>query len=266
MPGAEMFHAPATAYDRLVGRYSPQLAAKLIEFAGVESPMSALDVGCGPGALTGELVRRLGAPAVRAADPSQPFVEACRSRYTGVEVVLAPAESLPFADGAFDAACSQLVVNFMTDPRAGVRGMARVVRPGGIVAACVWDYPGEMTLLRVFWDAAHDVEPDRAARADEGVAMPWCREGELAELWLYAGLRDVRAGALTVTAAYAGFDDVWSPFLGGVGPAGAFCASLGEEARVALRDAFRRRLAVGEGPFELTARAWAVAGTISPAA
>ncbi len=263
MPGAETFRASADAYDRLVGRYSPRLASALIGFAGVEPGMSALDVGCGPGALTGELAARLGADRVSAADPSQPFVQACRARHPGVEVVQAPAEGLPFGDGTFDAVLSQLVVNFMGDPQAGVREMARVAGPGGTVASCVWDYAGEMTLLRAFWDAALEVEPQRAAAADEGVVMPWCADGELAELWRGAGLRDVRFGALVVSAAYSGFEDLWAPLPTGVAPSGAFCKSLGEEARAALRDACRRRLGVGDDPFELTARAWAVAGTVA---
>jgi len=264
MPGAETFRASAAAYDRLVGRYSGQLGAALIAFAGVEPGMSGLDVGCGPGALTAELVTRLGAPCVCAADPSQPFVRACRARLPGVDVVLAPAEALPFGDATFDAVLSQLVVNFMGDPHAGVREMARVARPGAIVAACVWDYAGEMTLLRAFWDAAREVDPQRAAAADEGVVMDWCAEGELAELWREAGLRDVRLGALTVSAAYTGFQDLWSPLLSGVAPSGAFCKSLDEERQAALRDAYRRRLGVGDDPFELTARAWAVAGIVEP--
>jgi SAM-dependent methyltransferase len=263
MPGAETFRASADAYDRLVGRYSPQLAAALIGFAGVEPGMSALDVGCGPGALTGELVRRLGAGRVRAADPSEPFVHACRARHPGVEVLHAPAEALPFGDDAFDAVLSQLVVNFMGDPQAGVREMARVARPGGLVGSCVWDYAGEMTLLRAFWDAAREVEPQRAAAADEGVVMPWCTEGELAELWRAAGLRDVRFGALVVSAGYGGFEDLWAPLLTGVAPSGAFCTSLGEDRRAALRGAYRRRLGVGDDAFELTARAWAVVGAVA---
>ena len=140
------------------------------------------------------------------------------------------AEALPFADGAFDAALSQLVVNFMGDAEAGVREMARVTRPGGVVASCVWDYAGEMTLLRAFWDAAREVDPERAAAADEGVVMPWCAEGELAELWRAAGLRDVRSGPLVVSAAYADFEDLWSPLPTGIAPSGAFCASLDDDA------------------------------------
>ncbi|HEY1369730.1 MAG TPA: methyltransferase domain-containing protein [Gaiellaceae bacterium] len=263
MSAAESFIASAEAYDRFVGRYSPALAAALIEFAGVEPGMRAVDVGCGPGGLTKTLAERLGPDNVSAADPSPPFVEACRARVPGAEVVAAAAEELPFADDAFDAALSQLVVNFMRDARAGVAEMRRVVRPGGTVASCVWDYGGEMTLLRAFWDAAGEVAPDRGAAADEGAIMRWVREGELAELWHETGLRDVRSGPLVVRAGYTDFEDLWSPLLTGVGPAGAFCASLDPERQRALHDALHRRLGAPEGAFELTARAWAAAGAVA---
>jgi SAM-dependent methyltransferase len=258
---ADTFCVPADAYDRWIGRYGPSLAAELIAFAGVEPGMQALDVGCGPGALAAALADRLGAPNVTGADPSEPFVEACRARLPGVEVVVAGAEALPFADDSFDAVLSQLVVNFMRDAETGVREMRRVARRDGVVAACVWDYAGAMTLLRAFWDAAREVEPDRGARADEGV-MPWSGEGELADLWRAAGLRDVRFGQLIVSASYSGFDDLWAPLPSGVGPAGAFCLSLDDNRQASLREAFRRRLGVGGGPFELTARAWAVSGIV----
>jgi SAM-dependent methyltransferase len=258
--GAETFRASAEAYDRLVGRYSGDLAVALVDFAGVETGTRAIDVGCGPGAVAAVLADRLGAENVAAADPSEPFAEACRSRLPGVDVVVAPAEALPFADREFDAALSQLVVNFMRDPEAGVREMARVTRPGGTVASCVWDYAGDMTLLRAFWDAARDVEPERGAAADEGVVMPWCREGELAELWRSAGLEDVRSGQLVVSASYANFEDLWAPFTAGVAPSGAFYKSLDDERRAALREACRGHLGVGDAPFELSARAWAAAG------
>ena len=264
MPGAETFRASAEAYDRHVGRYCAQLGAQLIAFAGVKPGMRALDVGCGPGALTAQLAQRLGAANVRGAEPSPPFAQACRARLPGVAVVVAGAEALPFADGAFDATLSQLVVNFMADAEAGVREMARVTAPGGIVASCVWDYAGEMTLLRAFWDAALEVEPERAAGADEGAVMRWCGEGDLAALWHAAGLRDVRLGELTVSAGYASFDDLWSPLQSGVAPSGAFVTSLDDDQRAALRHAYRARLGAGDEPFELTARAWAVAGTAAP--
>jgi ubiquinone/menaquinone biosynthesis C-methylase UbiE len=259
---ADTFRVQATAYDRHVGRYGPQLAAAFCEFARIEPGMRVLDVGCGPGALTEVLARRLGAASVSAAEPSEPFAKACRSRVPGVEVVVTGAAVMPFADASFDATLSQLVVNFLDDAKAGVREMARVTREGGVVAACVWDYAEEMTLLRAFWDAARQVSPASAAQRDEGTVMPWCRDGELAELWKAAGLRDVRSGALRVHATYTDFDDLWEPFPSGVAPSGAFCAALDDDARGALREAYRRTLGVGNQPFDLTARAWAVAGTV----
>lgn len=262
MHGAETFRVPVDAYDRHVGRYSGQLASALIAFSDIGSRMRALDVGCGPGALTAALAERVGPANVCGIDPSDVFVDACRARLPGVEVRSAAAERLPFADSVFDAALSQLVVNFMDDAETGVAEMARVTRPGGMVISCVWDYAGEMTLLRAFWDAVRSVDPERAAASDEGVVMRWCAEGELAELWRTAGLRDVRFGPLVVRASYAGFEDLWSPFLAGIGPSGAFCTSLDDEPRAALHDAYRAQLAVGDEPFELTARAWATAGRV----
>lgn len=263
--GSETFRGGAEAYDRHIGRYGASLAAELIRFARVGPGMRVLDVGCGPGALTAALAGRPGAADVSGADPSESFAAACRERVPGADVVVASAEALPFAPRSFDAALSQLAVNFMGDARAGVREMARVTRPGGVVAACVWDYAGGMTLLRAFWDAAREVAPERAAAADEGVVMRWCREGELLELWREAGLGDLRSASLAAGARYAGFDDLWAPLPTGVAPSGAFCASLDDERRAALREAYRRRLGVGDGPFELTARAWAVAGTTAAA-
>ena len=259
---ADSFQTSATAYDRHIGRYGPALAAALLEFTGLEAGARALDVGCGPGALTAALAERLGPANVVAADPSPPFAEACAARLPGVEVVVAAAESLPFQSGGFGASFAQLAVNFFADPVAAVGEIARVTRPGGSVSACVWDYAGEMTLLRAFWDAAREVDPGRGASADEGVTMRWCDEGGLAELWRAAGLVDVRFDSLAVSASYADFDDLWAPLQKGVAPSGAFCASLDAGLRAALREALARRLGVGEAPFELTARAWAVTGTV----
>jgi len=258
-----MFQVPAQAYDGWIGRYSTHLAGALIEFVGIEPKSKVLDVGCGPGALSAALVGRVGASNVYAVDPSQPFVEACRQRLPGVNAIVASAESLPFPDGEFDAALAQLVVNFMSDPEAGVREMARTTRAGGTVAACVWDYGGEMTLLRGFWDAAREVEPVSGAAGDEAAVMKWSGEGDLAELWQLAGLTEVRFRDLQVSAPYENYDDLWAPLKSGVGPAGAFYEALDDEGRGELYEAFRRRLGVGDGPFELTARAWAAAGTVA---
>jgi ubiquinone/menaquinone biosynthesis C-methylase UbiE len=258
------FQAPADAYDAHVGRYGAALAAALLDVADVPTGARALDVGCGPGALTTALAGRLGAARVAAVDPSEPLVAACRARVPRADVRTATAEELPFDDCAFDAVLSQLVVNFLADPTGGVAEMARVTAPGGVVAACVWDYGGEMTLMRKFWDAAREVDPERGAAQDEAAAMRWCRQGELADLWRAAGLDDVRFGEFTARASYSDFEDLWSPLPTGVAPAGAFTKSLDDEGQAALHDTFRRRLGVGDGPFELTARAWAVIGVVAP--
>jgi SAM-dependent methyltransferase len=257
--GAATFRTSAEAYDRHIGRYGAALAAGLIAQAGLEPGSRALDVGCGPGALTGALAGLLGAGNVAAVDPSEPFARACAERVPGARVEVAAAERLPFPDGSFDVALSQLVVNFMTDAPAGVREMRRVTRPGGTLASAVWDYADGMTLLRRFWDAAVALDP-AAADLDEGRSMPYCTPDELERLWREAGLKATRVEELVVDAGYAGFDDLWRPLESGVGPSGAYVASLAPERRERLRAELRRSLAVGEEPFRLSARAWCVVG------
>ncbi len=260
VPGAATFQTPADAYDRHVGRYSRALAGALVDAAGIRSGQRALDVGCGPGALTAELAARLGPDHVAAADPSAPFADACRRRLPGVRVEIAAAEALPFPDSEFDAVLSQLVVNFMSDPQAGLREMRRVIRPGGTVAAAVWDYAGEMILLRRFWDAAVALDP-LARDRDEGVSMPFCTSQALGDLWSAAGLAGVRVSAATVAADYDGFADLWQPLERGVGPSGAYASALPPERRRALAAELQQRLGVGDEPFRLTARAWIAVGT-----
>jgi ubiquinone/menaquinone biosynthesis C-methylase UbiE len=255
--GASSFRGSGEAYDRFMGRYSTPLAAAFADAAGIAAGRRALDVGCGPGALTAELVRRLGAENVAAIDPSESFVDACRRRNPGVDVQVARAEDLPHADDLFDAALAQLVLHFVSDPDATAREMHRVVRSGGIVAACVWDFGGGMTMLRLFWDAALALDP---SAPDEAETRRFGRVGEIAELFVGAGLRDVTNGALDVEAAYEGFDDFWTPFLTGTGPAGSYCASLDNESRLRLREDLRARLGSPPGPFTLTARAWFATG------
>jgi SAM-dependent methyltransferase len=257
--GTATFRTPAEAYDRHIGRYGPELARALCDAAGVLPGATAIDVGCGPGALTTELVARLGAVRVAAADPSQPFAEACRARHPGVQVEVAPGEALPFPDGAFGHALAQLVVNFMADPLAGVREMARVTRVGGTVAAAVWDYAGGMVLLRRFWDAAVALDP-AAERLDEGRSMPFCTHDALLALWREAGLADARVQAAEAGAEYDGFDDLWTALEHGAGPASAYASGLDRAARSALREELRGRLGAPDGPFRLTARAWIATG------
>ncbi len=254
------FAVPAEAYDRFVGRYSRGLCDGLVEAAGVAAGSSVLDVGAGTGAGTRRLVELLGADRVAAVEPSEPFFDALRERCPGVDVRLGRAESLPFDDGAFDAAIAQLVVNFIPDPAAGVAEMRRVTRSGGAVAACVWDYPGEMPLLRVFWEAGAELDPDGVEAVDERTQMPFARGGELAGFLREVGLGEVEDGEIVVAADYQGFDDLWQPFTEGVGPAGRYAVSLDDGSREALRAEYRRRLSVPDGPFRLEARAWLAVG------
>lgn len=248
------FNVAAEAYDRFMGRYSRHLAPQMVRFAGVDGGQRVLDVGCGPGALTGELVARVGADAVTAVDPSPSFVEAALSRHPGVNVLEAAAEELPFDDGSFDAALAQLVVHFMADPVAGLREMRRVTRSGGVVAACVWDLAGKRAPLSPFWEAAREFD---AAPIDES-RMPGTREGHLVELFEEAGLTDLRPASLEVRLEHTSFDEWWEPYMLGVGPAGSYVAALDPEKRDAIRD--RCRAELGDGPFAITARAWAARG------
>lgn len=250
------FDVAASAYDSFMGRYSRLLSPQLADLAGVHGGQRVIDVGCGPGALTAELVARLGGDAVSAVDPSEPFVAAARQRNPGVDVRRASAEELPFADDTFDAALAQLVVHFMADPVAGLAEMARVTRPGGVVAACVWDHGGGQGPLSTFWAAARDLDPD----VNDESQLPGTREGHLEELYAAAGLRELTATVLTADLEHATFDEWWEPFTLGVGPAGAFIAGLDAESTAALREACRRRLSTE--PFVVTARAWAVMGRV----
>jgi len=246
------FAVAADAYDRFMGRYSAPLAPAFADFAGVAAGQRAIDVGCGPGALTTHLVELLGPAAVTAVDPSESFVDAARERHAGVTVERAAAEQLPFADGAFDVALAQLVVHFMTDPVAGLREMARVTREGGVVAACVWDHvAGGLGPLRVYWDAVHELDPDVPGEAN----LAGAREGHLAELLGAAGLHDIEESDLTVRIDHASFEEWWEPYTLGVGPAGDYVASLDPERRAELRKRCRAKLP--PAPFTVAVRAWA---------
>jgi SAM-dependent methyltransferase len=250
------FTVAADAYDRFMGRYSVPLAPQFADFAAVAAGQRVLDVGCGPGALTAELVGRLGPAAVSAVDPSEPFVAAARERHPGVDVRRSAAEQLPFEDQTFDAALAQLVVHFMADPVVGLRELARVTRKDGVVAACVWDHAGGGGPLSVFWDAARELDPD----VEDESQLAGSREGHLAELFQAAGLREIEESALSVNVEHRSFEDWWEPFTLGVGPAGAYAAGLDAERQARLRELCREMLPAA--PFALSARAWAARGLV----
>ena len=253
----QTFNVAADAYDAFMGRYSRLLSPLMADFAEVRHGQRALDVGCGPGILTEELVARLGAEAVSAADPSPSFVEAARARLPGVTVLHESAEELSLPDDTFDVSLAQLVVHFMSDPVRGIGQMRRVTRDGGVVAASVWDLAGGRAPLSVFWRAAHDVELDVADESQ----MPGAREGHLRELFGAAGLREIRETTFTVSREHTGFDDWWEPYTRGVGPAGSYVAALDEDRRAVLRERCRELLPMGA--FTLTSHAWAARGTVS---
>lgn len=245
----------ADAYDRYMGRYSVLLAPQMADLGRVTSGTRVVDVGCGPGALTAELVRRTGAAAVAAVDPSEPFVAAVRMRNPGIDARVAPAESLPFPNDQFDAALAQLVVHFMRDPVAGIREMARVTRTAGVVGACVWDTMGRGPTTE-FWLAAREIDP---SVADEG-SRAGVKEGHLAQLFRSAGLRDVEASELWIKLDLQSFESWWGPFELGVGPLGVYVARLDEARRTELRERCRARMP--SGPFVHEVRAWAARGVV----
>jgi SAM-dependent methyltransferase len=255
-----MFEVTADAYGRFMGRYSEPLAAGFADLAGVRENGRALDVGCGPGALTAVLVDRLGPGNVAAVDPSPPFVAAARERFPAADVRQAPAEELPFEDDTFDVVLAQLVVSFMADPVRGLAEMARVARPGGTVAACVWDLAGRRSPLDPFWAAAQDVTP--GVRDETG--MPGARVGHLAELIAAAGLPDAESLELAVDVRYGSFEDWWQPYTLGVGPAGAHVASLSPSQQDRLRDRCRELLP--QPPFTRRAVALAARAVVPGAA
>ena len=250
-----MFSVAAGAYDRFMGRYSTLLGPGFCEFSQVAAGQQVLDVGCGPGALTAELVERLGPENVSAVDPSAPFVEAAQERFPGVDVRQSAAEQLPFPDSEFDASLSQLVVNFMASPIEGLGEMARVTRPGGVVSACVWDHDagGEGALSR-FWGAARELDPE----VEDESELAGTRRGHLAELLREAGLKEVEETALSVSVEHASFDEWWEPFTFGVGSAGSYLAQLDQEHQARLREHCRD--AFPEKGLILVARAWAARG------
>jgi SAM-dependent methyltransferase len=254
------------SYDLFMGRWSRRLAPRLVDFAKVRDGDAVLDVGSGTGALAEAVASAAPSSRVAGIDRSEPFVAIARARHrqTRISFDVADAQQLPFAEASYDRTLSMLILNFLPDSRKALQEMERVTRPGGIVSAAVWDYGGGMEMLRAFWDEAVALRPEADARDERH--MPFAAKGELGAFWRACGLEDVAETELTIETPFASFEDYWSPFLQGQGPAGVYVGTLSEDDRGRLRTNLRRRLSDDrEGvPITLRARAWAVRGVVAP--
>jgi SAM-dependent methyltransferase len=254
--------AVGDAYEPYVGRWSRLVAREFLTWLGAPGGAAWLDVGCGTGALSQTVLGMADPAAVVGVDPSPGFLATARARLAGhpAHLVVGDARRLPLAGDRFDAVVSGLVLNFVPEPARALREMARVARPGGRVAAYVWDYADGMELIRRFWDAAAALDP-AAAELDEGRRFQLCRPEPLAHLFQDAGLAGVEARPIDVPTRFRDFDDYWTPFLGGQGPAPGYAMALDEPRRARLREELRARLPVtADGSIPLVARAWAVGG------
>ena len=254
--------ASGEAYEPYVGRWSRYVARQFLEWLAVPPGGLWLDVGCGTGALTQTLLQVAAPHAVMGIDAAESYIAYLRGRITDNRATFQPgdAQALPVETAAYDVVVSGLVLNFVLHPDQAVAEMARAAKPGGLLAAYVWDYAGRMQFMRHFWNAAVALDPV-AADLDEGRRFPLCNPGPLADLFQGAGLTNVEVRAIDIWTVFKDFDDYWSPFLGGQGPAPGYAMSLSEEGRRELRERIRAALPFAlDGSIPLTARAWAVRG------
>ncbi|MBI2526887.1 MAG: class I SAM-dependent methyltransferase [Candidatus Rokubacteria bacterium] len=251
-------------YEQYVGRWSRRIAPLFLSWLAIPAGRRWLDVGCGTGALCAAIVEHGSPSSVAGVEPSEGFLRSAREHLAGLAALhRGSATEIQLGDASVDVVVSGLVLNFVPDPRAALAEMTRVTSNAGTIGAYVWDYAGRMELMRFFWDAAVELDPD-AARMDEGVRFPLCRPGALVDLFTSTGLQGVEVRAIDTPTPFARFEDYWQPFLGGQGPAPAYAMSLEETARVRLRDHIRARIPVAaDGSISLTARAWAIRATVA---
>ncbi len=254
--------ASGDAYEPYVGRWSRLVAREFLDWLNVPAQSNWLDVGCGTGALTETILKFVNPKSVKGMDPSAGYVEYVRAQVRDgrAQFDVQDAQVLDEKSESFDAIVSGLVLNFIPNKERAVGEFVRVAKNGGTVAAYVWDYAGEMQLMRHFWDASVVLDPS-ARELDEGVRFPICKPEPLAALWRAAGLRAVETREFDVPTVFRDFDDYWSPFLGGQAPAPSYAMSLTEEKRAALREKIRASLPIhADGSIHLIARAWGVRG------
>lgn len=250
-------------YEQYVGRWSRRGASLFLSWLNIPAGRQWLDVGCGTGALSAAILDQCTPTSVVGVEPSEGFLETAKKRFSGrVSLHLGSATKIPLQDRCVDVTVSGLVLNFVPDQKAALAEMARVTVHGGTIGAYVWDYAEKMEMMRAFWDAAVELNPD-AVKMDEGARFPLCRPEALTDMFTQAGFRGVEVTAIDIPTHFSNFDDYWSPFLGGQGPAPAYAMALDEKARASLRDCIRERLPVqADGSIVLTARAWAVRATV----
>jgi SAM-dependent methyltransferase len=257
--------AAGDLYEPYVGRWSRLVSQDFLRWLELPPQLDWLDVGCGTGALTQTILQQMQPRSVTGIDPSAGFIDYAKAHVSNPKVrfEVADAQSLPLQAGRFDAAVSGLVLNFVPKPSLAAQEMTRVVRPGGMVAAYVWDYAGKMEMMRFFWDATVALDPS-ASKLVEATRFPMCKPPALIGLFEDAGLQEVRTLMIDAPTMFRNFDDYWNPFLGGQGPAPAYAMSLSEEHRNALRERIRETLPIAsDGSIPLIARAWAVRGQVN---
>ena len=249
-------------YEPYVGRWSRLVAREFLGWLGKQTRSRWLDVGCGTGALTQVILDQAAPVEVVGVDPSPGYIAYARKKITDPRVRFESGDAryIPLVSGTFDVVVSGLVLNFVPQPDQAVAEMRRTARPGGLIGSYVWDYAGEMQLMRHFWDAAISLDPGAVA-LDEGRRFPICNPDQLTSLFERAGLQRIDTTAIDVPTVFADFDDYWRPFIGGQGPAPSYAMSLSEQQRTALRDRIQAELpAEPDGSIHLIARAWAVKG------
>jgi SAM-dependent methyltransferase len=250
------------SYDQYVGRWSRLVAVEFVTWLGVAQSASWLDLGCGTGSVSETILAQLEPARVIGIDAAKPYVEEARRRLADrrVSFMVGDVQRLPARSETFDCVVSGLLLNFVPNLEMALAQMTRVTRPGGVVSAYVWDYAGKMQLMRYFWNEAAVLD-HAATDLDEGRRFPICQPQALEAVFRDAGLESVNSSAIDVPTRFRNFDDYWSPFLGGQGPAPGYAMSLDEQHLARLRERVRAALPVNaDGSIELVARAWAVRG------
>lgn len=252
----------ARAYEGYVGRWSHFVAQQFVAWLNVAPGCTWLDVGAGTGVLTQVILNEASPTKIIGVDLSPDYIEFARQhvRDERVEFVVGDAGNIAVDSAQFDVAVAGLVLNFVAAPDEAVKGMIQAVKQGGMVAAYVWDYSGQMEMMRHFWDAAIHVDP-AASEVDAGQRFAICKPDNLRSLFQSLNLKAVDVIPIDIPTHFKDFDDYWLPFLGAQGSVSKYLRGLNDETKSAVRDQLKQQLSTAEdGSISLVARAWAVKG------